>query len=975
MNKSTPRLETILAQAVEIATPEERQAFIERACADDGTLLRHVERLIANHFQAGSFLERPALAVDPERTVAWKTIDSAVGPGTIIGPYKLLEPIGEGGMGVVYRAEQTNPVRRHVALKIIKPGMDTGQVIARFEAERQALALMDHPSIAKVLDAGATDTGRPYFVMELVKGVPITTYCDTVHSTSRERLELFIPVCQAIQHAHQKGIIHRDIKPSNVLIAMVDGKAVPKMIDFGVAKAIDQRLTERTMFTQHGAIVGTFEYMSPEQAELSGMDIDTRSDIYALGVLLYELLTGSTPLEKEKLRAAAYSEILRLIKEEEPPKPSTRLSDSGDRLASLAAQRRTEPARLAKQLRGDLDWIVMKAIDKDRTRRYETANGFARDIQRHLAGDPVEAGPPSAWYKLRKFARKHRAVLVTIASFAALLLFAATVGTYLAIRATNAERRASGEAERAKRSAAESETVRRFLENNLLAAARPKGEEGGLGKDATIRQAVDAAQSRIAETFKDQPVVEAAVRATLGTTYWHLGEYSSAIRELERAVKLREFHLGSDHPHTLDTGNELAVAYRGAGRMPEAITMHEATLKRRESKLGPDHPDTLESRNNLAYAYLDVGRTQEAIKLLEAILKLQESKVGPDHPDALGRRNNLATAYYYAGRHAEAIEMLETIVKLHESTLGPDHAFTLKSRNNLAAAYNTVGRTADAVKMHEATLRLIEAKLGPDHPDTLVVRYNLARAFAAAGRNGDAIEMFEALLMPMGSKLGTEHADTLTSHNQLARAYFAAGRNGDAIKVYEALLKHRESKLGPDHTDTLTTRNDLARSYQAAGRLTDALPLFEDALKRFKTKLGSDHPTTLIIMNNVAAAYLEARRWAEAERTARACLGLRERKQPDDWWRFGTLSQLGAALAGQKKYAAAEPLLLQGYRGLIARATKIPPQFPYRSSLVEATKRIVRLYDALGHPDKADAILRPEDRDLMMPNGPAAFAR
>ncbi len=333
------------------------------------------------------------------------------GPGSRIGPYRLLQKIGEGGMGVVCMAEQEKPLHRKVALKIIKPGMDTAQVIARFEAERQALALMDHPNIAKVLDAGTTDTGRPYFVMDLVKGIPITRYCDEAKLSPSERLSLFIPVCQAIQHAHQKGIIHRDIKPSNVMVTLQDGQPVAKVIDFGVAKAIDERLTERTLFTQYGAIIGTPEYMSPEQAVLSGLDVDTRSDVYSLGVLLYELLTGTTPLRRETLREAAIDEILRRIREEEPQRPSTRLSDSKDALLSISAQRQTEPARLTKLVRGELDWIVMKSLEKDRTRRYETANGLARDIQHYLDGDAVEAGPPTTSYKLRRFARKHRAAL------------------------------------------------------------------------------------------------------------------------------------------------------------------------------------------------------------------------------------------------------------------------------------------------------------------------------------------------------------------------------------------------------------------------------------------------------------------------------------------------------------------------------------------------------------------------------------
>ncbi len=345
----------------------------------------------------------------------------------MIGPYKLLQQIGEGGMGIVYMAEQQEPVRRKVALKIIKPGMDRRQVIARFEAERQALAMMDHQNIAKVFDAGTTDTGRPYFVMELVHGVPLTSFCDDNRLTLRQRLELFIPVCHAIQHAHQKGIIHRDVKPSNVLVTMYDDRPVPKVIDFGIAKATDQQLTERTMFTQFGAMVGTFEYMSPEQAEMNAFGVDTRSDIYSLGVLLYELLTGTTPLEKARLRDAAFNEMVRLIKEEEPPRPSIRLSRSAT-AASIAAARKTEPQQLSKLVRGDLDWIVMRCLEKQRDRRYETANGLARDIQRYLTDEPVEARPPSAGYRLQKFIRRNKGQVVA-AGLVLLALVGGMVGT------------------------------------------------------------------------------------------------------------------------------------------------------------------------------------------------------------------------------------------------------------------------------------------------------------------------------------------------------------------------------------------------------------------------------------------------------------------------------------------------------------------------------------------------------------------
>jgi serine/threonine protein kinase len=434
-----PSEQSIFLHAVGLASPADRAAYLEDACRDNPRLRIEIDALLAAHDRLGA--ELPPSGPEPLRTIDEPATERS---GTVIGPYKLLQQIGEGGMGIVYMADQEQPVRRRVALKIIKPGMDSRQVVARFQAERQALAMMDHQNIAKVFDAGATETRRPYFVMELVHGIPITQFCDDRKLTTRERLELFVPVCQAIQHAHQKGIIHRDIKPSNVLVTMYDDKPVPKVIDFGVAKAVEQRLTEKTMFTQFGALVGTFEYMSPEQAEMNAFGVDTRSDIYSLGVLLYELLTGTTPLERRKLREAALDEVVRLIKEEEPPRPSTRLSTS-DTLQKIAAARRTEPHALSKLVRGEIDWIVMKCLEKDRTRRYQSASGLARDIERHLADEPVEACPPSARYKLQKFRHKYRTPLRVAGAFFVLLLVGAVVGFWQAIRATVAEAHATQE--------------------------------------------------------------------------------------------------------------------------------------------------------------------------------------------------------------------------------------------------------------------------------------------------------------------------------------------------------------------------------------------------------------------------------------------------------------------------------------------------------------------------------------------------
>jgi serine/threonine protein kinase len=437
---SLEKAKALFVDLVANLPPEQWDARLAELAGGDEQLRRQVNRLLTAHREAGSFLDAPA-------PVVGTTLDEQPSErsGAIIGPYKLLEQIGEGGMGTVWMAEQTEPIQRRVAVKVIKAGMDSRQVLARFEAERQALALMDHPNIAKVLDAGTTSgepggvsPGRPFFVMELVKGTPITTYCDDKHLSVRERLELFGDVCRAVQHAHQKGIIHRDLKPSNILVAPFDGKPVVKVIDFGVAKATGQRLTDATLFTGFGAVVGTPEYMSPEQAETNNRDIDTRSDIYSLGVLLYELLTGSTPLTKKRVKEAALLEVLRVIREEEPPKPSTRLS-STEELPSISAQRHTEPAKLTKLVRGELDWIVMKALEKDRSRRYETANGLARDVERHLNDEPVVACPPSAVYRFRKFARRHKGTLTTAVLLLAVLVIGTAVSIWQAIRATRAE--------------------------------------------------------------------------------------------------------------------------------------------------------------------------------------------------------------------------------------------------------------------------------------------------------------------------------------------------------------------------------------------------------------------------------------------------------------------------------------------------------------------------------------------------------
>jgi serine/threonine protein kinase/tetratricopeptide (TPR) repeat protein len=886
----------LFLQALEITNPAERAAFLDRACAADPSLRVQVDQLLQAHEQAGQFLDPPhPVAGSLEHTAPYVAPSSAAETAgmVIAGKYKLLEQIGEGGMGSVWAAEQTEPVRRKVAIKLIKPGMDSRQVIARFEAERQALALMDHASIARVLDGGLTEAGRPFFVMDLVKGVPITRYCDDCRLSVPERLALFAQVCQAVQHAHQKGIIHRDLKPSNILVALYDDRPVAKVIDFGLAKAMYQPLTDQTLHTAHDMVLGTPLYMSPEQAQLNNLDVDTRTDIYALGVVLYELLTGTTPLEHKRFKQAAWEEMRRIIREEEPPRPSARLS-SIDTLPSLAACRHTEPARLTKLVRGELDWIAMKALEKDRNRRYETANGFAMDVQRFLAGEPVLAAPPSATYRLRKLTRKYRAALTTAAVIVLLLVAGITASAWQAVRATKAEGRARVAAEQAL--AAQQAEARRAeseasAKQEALAAAQ--GERKARAQAQKRLSQVEKSNEIITSIFTDldledvkkgteplevvlgqrllkaandlegeavgDPLVVAALQHRLGQSLMHLGLAEQAMSLLTKARGTRTTSLGGDHPDTLKSMNELGVAHLRAGKLDQAQALFEETLKLRRARLGPEHTDTIESMSNLAVAYVEAHKPDKALPLAEETVKLRKIKSGVEDEETLTSMNNLALLYGDLGKLDQARALFEETLKLRKAKQGLDRRFmTLVTMGNLAGVYKDIGRLDLALPLLEETVRLSRARMGNGHLHTMIYMGLLGIAYQEAGKLDLAVPLLEETVQSMKAKLGAGHPRTIVNMNNLATAYQDAGKLDRALPLLEETLKSSTAKFGSGDPNTIAAMGNLAKCYQAAGKLDRALPLFEETLKTARAKLGPEHNVTLVTMANLATAYRAA---------------------------------------------------------------------------------------------------------------------
>jgi tetratricopeptide (TPR) repeat protein len=712
---------------------------------------------------------------------------------------------------------------------------------------------MDHPNIAKVYDGGATETGRPYFVMEFVRGMPITEYCDKHKLSTRERLKLFIPLCQAVQHAHQKGLIHRDLKPSNVLLTVQDGNPVPKIIDFGIAKATDHRLTQRTLFTEQGQLIGTPEYMSPEQAEMSGLDVDTRTDIYSLGVMLYELLVGVLPFDPKTLREAGFGEIQRIIRETDPPKASTRLSGLGDAQTSIAKHRKTDPVSLHKQLKGDLDWITMKAMSKDRTQRYASASELSIDIFRYLKNEPILASPPSTVYRIGKYIKRHK-VGVVAAALVILAMLVGIAGTSVGLlKARKAEKKAKEEA-------ATTQQVSDFLVN-LFEVSEPGKARGA---SLTALEILHRGADRISEELADQPLMQARLQATIGRVYDKMGLFNQAESFLEEALENRREQLGEEHVDVAQSLGALGDLYRKRGNYAEAEPLLKRALEMREKLLGLDHADVAMSLNNLAVLYENSSRYLEAEPLYQRALKIQEKRLGADHQDLAMILTNLAILAAKQGKYVEAEPLFQRVLSIEEKELGSDHPRVATAYNNLAIAYKLQGKYKEAEPLYQHALEIQEKVLGLKHPAVARSLNNLANLYLEQDRYQDAEPLYRRSLEISEEVLGLEHPNVGMTLDNLAQLYVEQGKYVEAEITYQRALKIREKALGPEHHGVGTNLHNLANLYRDRRLYEKAEPLYRRSLLILRKILEPAHPDLRSLIEDFAAFLRSTGRETEA---------------------------------------------------------------------------------------------------------------